>query len=133
MGLFSKKNKCEKRDIVFEPMEETNDFGIRNQDVEITENISKSDILKYIDIMLDDPDQFVVLSAPKPIENIEFVQAALAMGRIQLQIGVMETEAGSCKLYFKECTEEECKKSFLDFFHGNFQPDMKEYKPVKFM
>lgn len=130
MALFFQKDKCEKEGVTFEPMKEKNDFELRNQDNEI-KNVSESDILEYIHIMIGDSDQFVVLSAPKAIEDIEFVQAALTNGEIELQVGVKEGR--ECKLYFKMCTEGECKKAFLDFFHGTFRPDMKEYKPVEFL
>lgn len=117
--------------ITFEAMKEKNNFELENQDGKIGKNVSESDILEYIDIMIDDSEQFVTLSAPKAIEKIGFVQAALTDGEIEFEIGVQEN--GGCELYYKMCTEEECKNNFLEFFHGTFKADMEDYKPVLFM
>ena len=115
--------------VAFKLMKEGTDFTLENQDKKI-KNVSDSDILDYIDIMINDSDQFVTLTAPRAIEKIRYVQAALTDDEIELQIGV---EKEKCYLYKKMCTEQECSRIFLDFFHNTFVPDMEEFEPVMFM
>ncbi len=102
-------------------------FELMNQDDE-TENVNEQRIKRFIDIMVDDSEQFVTLSASEPIENVSFVQATLTDGEIHLEIGVPEGENKN-KLYYKICTKEECKSIFLEYFHNTFVPDMEEYQP----
>ena len=126
MGTFdeSKKTKI----VGFELKPEGTVFTLENQDG-LLEDVTENDILEYIDILIDDEEQFVTLCAPKAIKSIRYVQAAVTDGKIEVQIGV---EREKCYLYYKECTESECKKLFTDFFHSEFNPNMDEYRPVEF-
>ena len=124
-------------EMIFENVKhDTDKFTLENQDRKIIlESEEKQydiyDIEEYIEIMLDDTEQFVVLCAPKAIENIRYVQAvSLDDGTIPVQIGI-ETKTGTT-LYVKICDKEECMEIFKSFFLEKFKPNMSEYEPVKF-
>lgn len=124
----SDEKKVEYKEIAFEVKEEGTCFTLENQDGALAD-VAEHDILQYIQYMIEDTDQFVTLTAPKAIDSIRFVQAAITKGEIEVEIGV---EKEKCHLYYKMCTREECEKIFLEFFHGDFVANMEEYQPVLF-
>lgn len=116
-------------DVEFEKMRESMDFTIENQDgSKVVEG--DEDLFAYVEIMLDDAEQFVTLCAPKALGGIRYVQACLVDGGIEVEIGVEDKEA--TRLYSKSCTEEEVKDIFVAFYHDRFRPDRSHYEPVEF-
>lgn len=116
-------------DVEFEKMSESMDFTIENQNgCKIVAN--DEDLYKYVELMLDDADQFVTLCAPKALGGIRYVQACLVDEGIEVEIGVEDKEA--TKLYSKLCGEDELKEIFVAFYHDKFRPERSLYEPVKF-
>ena len=124
-----KDNNKEYKEVAFDVMKEGTCFTVENQDGSLAD-VTENDILQYIQYIVEDNQQFATLTAPKAIGGIRFVQAAVNNGEIEVEIGV---EKEKCHLYYKMCTQEECEKIFLEFFHGEFVAKMEEYKPVLFM
>lgn len=141
MGLFDflkKKNTKEEipvqkeqltTDVEFKRIKEGTHFTIANQDGQINVE-SEEELYSYIRIMLDDPDQFVVLCAPKAMKNIRYIQACMVNDEIEVQLGVEEGD--TTKLYSKRCEEEELKEIFVAFYYGEFVTEHSQYQPVEF-
>ena len=124
MKLPFKKGK----EVVFQKVKSQKGFTLENQDGKLTD-FGDVDIEDYLDDMFHTPDQFVILTAPKPQNKVRYVQACTHDGQVEVELGV---EDEGTRLFYKMCTEEECTRIFLDFYDGYFVPDMKEYKPVEF-
>lgn len=125
MGLFDIFRKMKK----FEKVSSQETFTLENQDgVKNVDN--EFDIYRYFDIMTEDATQHIILTSPVALYGIRYIQAIQSNGMIEVEIGI-ETESGTY-LYFKECSEEEARRSFIDFYHKTFDPDKKQYKPLQF-
>ena len=116
------------KDMVFENVGEQSTFTLENQDG-MTENFRDVDIEDYLADMFEDPDQFVVLTAPEPQHKVRYVQARVLDEGIGVELGIQEE---GTRLFGKVWTEEECYRIFLDFYDNAFEPDMSEYEPVEF-
>lgn len=86
-------------------------------------------IEKYLENLFITPDQFVILTAPEAQYKVRYVQACTHDEGIEVELGI--EEEGTC-LYYKMCSQEECRRIFLDFFDNIFIPGMDEYKLVEF-
>ncbi len=125
MGLFHffKKEKG------FEKVAPQSDFTLENQDG-LRHVDSEADIHRFFDIMLEDEEQHMILTSPAAIAGVRYVQAVRSGEQIEVEIGI-EKGGGTC-LYFKMCEPRAARNIFLDFYHGCFAPDWKEYAPVRF-
>lgn len=120
-GLFKKKK-------VFEKVAPQGDFTIENQNgfsVAINEDVVDS----YFNIMCEDQNQFVTLTAPKAINSVRYVQIAMFDSKFDVQIGV--EEKGGTVLYSNECSKNEARYYIMDFYKGRFEPNYKSFKPLK--
>ncbi len=70
-------------------------------------------IEKYLENLFITPDQFVILTAPEAQYKVRYVQACTHDEGIEVELGI--EEEGTC-LYYKMCSQEECRRIFLDFF-----------------
>ena len=116
------------KDMVFKNVAKQSHFTLENQNGK-TENFRDVDVEDYLADMFEDPDQFVILTAPEPQGKVRYIQSCTHDGEIEVELGI--EEKGTC-LYYKMCSEEECRRIFLDFYYNRFVPDMGEYKPVEF-
>lgn len=116
------------KEVVFQKVKSQQGFTLENQDRKLTD-FRDVDIEEYLDDMFVTPDQFVILTAPKPQHKVRYVQACTHDGEVEVELG-MEEEG--TRLYYKMCSEKECRRIFLDFYDNIFTPEMKEYKPVEF-
>ena len=91
--------------------------------------IPPAPIEKYLENLFITPDQFVILTAPEAQYKVRYVQACTHDEGIEVELGI--EEEGTC-LYYKMCSQEECRRIFLDFFDNIFIPGMDEYKLVEF-
>ena len=124
MKLPFKKGKG----VVFQKVKAQQGFTLENQDGKLTD-FSDIDIEKYLENLFITPDQFVILTAPETQYKVRYVQACTHDEGIEVELGI--EEEGTC-LYYKMCSQEECRRIFLDFFDNVFIPKMDEYKPVEF-
>lgn len=116
-------------DVDFEMPKETLYFTFSNQDEEV-EVPDAYKIEGFFSAFLNDEEQFVILNAPKPINNISFIQACHVNGKIEVEIAVGNGDKN--KLFYKCCDEEEAFRIFIDFYDGKFAPELSQYKPVEF-
>ena len=128
MKLPFLKKKEEKKEVVFQNVKSQQGFTLENQDRKVTD-FRDVDIEDYLADMFVIPDQFVILTAPKPQNKIRYVQACTHDGEIEVELGIEEE---GTRLYYKMCSEEECCRIFLEFYDNTFLPEMAEYKPVEF-
>lgn len=124
MKLPFKKGK----EVVFQKVKSPQGFTLENQERKLTD-FGDADIEDYLKDMFERDDQFVVLTAPVPQYKVRYVQACTHDDRIEVELGIEEE---GTRLYYKMCSEEECRKIFLDFFRNAFVPKMEEYESVKF-
>lgn len=124
MKLPFKKGKG----VVFQKVKAQQGFTLENQDGKLTD-FSDIDIEKYLENLFITPDQFVILTAPEAQYKVRYVQACTHDEGIEVELGI--EEEGTC-LYYKMCSQEECRRIFLDFFDNIFIPGMDEYKLVEF-
>lgn len=113
----------------FNKIPKQNGYTLENQDGAITAK-SLDDVRGYYTIMLDEPDEFIVLTSPDVINNIRFVQATkrgVDGGLVELELGM-----GDGELLGRECEDSEALSAFEEFFAGNYMPDLKKFSPVKF-
>ncbi len=113
----------------FNKIPKQNNYTLENQDGALIAK-SADDVREYYDIMLEDPDQFIVLTSPDVINDVRFVQATRRGtdgNMIELEIGM-----GDGELLGRECGETEALSAFEEFFAGNYTPDLKKFSPVKF-
>ncbi len=91
---------------------------------------SVDDVREYYTIMLDDPDEFIVLTSPDAINHVRFMQATRRgtdCGLVELEIGMDDGE-----LLGRDCKQTEALSAFEEFFSGNYTPDLKKFSPVRF-
>ena len=124
MKLPFKKNK----EIVFQKVKSQQGFTLENQEGKLTD-FRDVDIEDYLSDMFVTPDEFVILTASVAQNKVRYVQACIHDGEIEVELGI--EEEGTC-LYYKMCSQEECRRIFLDFFDNIFIPGMDEYKLVEF-
>ncbi len=117
-GNFMKFNKIPKQD----------NYTLENQDGAIIAN-SLDDVRKYYTIMLEEPDEFIVLTSPDVINSVRFVQATKrgVDSGVELELGMDDGE-----LLGRECEENEALLAFEEFFAGNYTPDLSKFDPVRF-
>lgn len=116
------------KEVVFQKVKNQQGFTLENQDRKLTD-FRDVDIEEYLDDMFVTPDQFVILTAPKPRHKVRYVQACTHDGKIEVELGIEEE---GTRLYYKMCSEKECRRIFLDFYDNIFTPEMREYKLVEF-
>ena len=81
--------------------------------------------------MLDDPEEFVILTVGDPRHGIRFIQSTrLRPGGITLELA-LESPQGT-RLVEKTCTREECFAIFREFYNTTDVPGREQYTPVKF-
>lgn len=127
-GVIMKLPLKKRKGVVFQKVEAQQGFTLENQEGKLID-FSKIDIEEYLEDMFITPDQFVVLTAPEQQYKVRYVQACIHDGGIHVELGI---EKRGTRLYYKMCSEEECRRIFLDFYNNTFIPKMDEYKPVKF-
>ena len=117
------------KEMVFEKTEPKDYHTLRNQGYEL-QDYTEEDILEFLEIIIEDTDEFVTLTSEKLISEIRFVQAAVNDGKITLQIGI-EKEDGThvCE---KEVTYEKCKEIFLNFHNGIWNEKLDDFEPTLF-
>lgn len=116
------------KEIIFKNVAEQSRFTLENQNGR-TENFEDVDIEVYLEDMFDDPEQFVILTAPEPRHKVRYVQACVQDEGIEVELGIQEE---GTRLLGRLCTEEECYRIFMDFYDNAFVPDLSEYRPVEF-
>lgn len=126
-GIMKFPFKKEKK-VIFQNVGKQQGFTLENQDRKLSD-FTDTDIDDYLYDMFDSSDQFVILTAPEPQGKVRYIQSCTHDGEIEVELGI--EEKGTC-LYYKMCSEEECRRIFLDFYYNRFVPDMGEYKPVEF-
>ena len=80
--------------------------------------------------MLEDEDEFIVLTVANAPDNIRYVQATQIPNGIIVELGIEEGD--NTKLVEKSCTEGECRDIFYEFYHSSHVRNVEEYQPVKF-
>ncbi|MDE7423269.1 MAG: hypothetical protein K2N51_06215 [Lachnospiraceae bacterium] len=117
------------KEMVFEKTEPKDYHTLRNQGDELRD-YTEEDILEFLEIIMEDTDEFVTLTSENLISEIRYVQAAVNDGEITLQIGI-EKEDGT-HLCEKEVTYEKCKEIFLDFHNGIWNENIDDFGPTLF-
>ena len=120
---FKKRKK-----VVFEKVKPQEGFTLENQQGKIT-SVRDMEVEEYLERMFVSLDEFVILTAPSAQNKIRYVQACTHDGEIEVELGIEEE---GTRLYYKMCSQEECRRIFLDFLWNMFVPKMEEYKPVEF-
>lgn len=117
------------KEVIFGKTESKDYHRLCNQEGEL-QDYTEEDILKFLEIIMEDTEEFVTLTSEKLIREIRFVQAAVNNGEITLQIG-MEKEDGT-HLYEKVVSFENCKEIFLNFHNGIWNEDLDDFEPALF-
>lgn len=120
---FKKENK-----VVFEKVKDQQGFTLENQEEKLTDFMDL-DIEDFLEDMFATPDQFVVLTAPEAQNKVRYVQACADDDGIEVEIGIEEE---GTVLYYKICSEEECRRIFFSFYNNMFVPNMDEFELVEF-
>lgn len=117
------------KEVVFGKTEPKDYHRLRNQGDELRD-YTEEDILDFLDMMMEDTDEFVTLTSENLISEIRFIQAAVNDGEIILQIGI-EKEDGThvCE---KEVTYKKCKEIFLNFHNGIWNENLDDFEPTLF-
>lgn len=103
-------------------------YILRNQTEEMNE-FTEADILDFIALLCEYPEEFVVLEAEECIENISFVQAYWNGGMLHTEVGV--PKEGTNIVYETEMSMEEGEKLFLDFYQGKWSGNLKEFTELE--
>ncbi|MBP3351313.1 MAG: hypothetical protein J6L65_02795 [Lachnospiraceae bacterium] len=128
MGLFSKLFKKTTTDVRFEKVAPQNAMELENQNG-VIENCTYLDVEEYLQMMLDDSEQFITLSMPSAPYGIRFVQACRVNEGIDVELGLEQDN--QTKLICRVCDEEECRNVFYEFFNTSNVCDRKGYEPIK--
>lgn len=102
---------------------------VRNQCEEVSAE-SWETVLGFLNQLIDDPDEFVVLSLAEIKSNVRFIQSAWTAKGLTVQLGI-EEENGT-RLVEKLCSEAECIEIFRKFYDTSFVDNVSEYREVKF-
>ena len=95
----------------------------------VIENCTYLDVEEYLQMMLDDSEQFITLSMPSAPYGIRFVQACRVNEGIDVELGLEQDN--QTKLICRVCDEEECRNVFYEFFNTSNVYDRKGYEPIK--
>ena len=128
MGLFSKLFKKTTTDVRFEKVAPQNAMELENKNG-VIENCTYLDVEEYLQMMLDDSEQFITLSMPSAPYGIRFVQACRVNEGIDVELGLEQDN--QTKLICRVCDEEECRNVFYEFFNTSNVCDRKGYEPIK--
>ena len=117
--------------MVFEKIPKQKGYTLRNQEQTLT-NFGAEKIKDYVEDVYYTPDQFLVLTSPEAQNKVRYVQTCYnnEEDKIEVELGIDEEDG--IHLVYKMCSLEECIDIFTNFFNNKFQPDLKEYRPVKF-
>lgn len=118
------------RDVLFQETPKQDFYTLENQDGS-TGDVDEGAVEDYLEQMLHDPDQFVILTPPAAQNGVRFVQARRQEEQIEVEIALQEE--GGVRLYYKMVSPCQCRRIFLDYFRGAFFPDRAEYRPVEFL
>lgn len=131
MNFFKRKQKLEKeKEIVFDCIAEGACFTLENQDA-LFKEINQDSLLSQLELLYDHANDFVILTAPKAMQHVRYLQAAMCDEDVDVQIGI-EKEKG-CYLSHMLVDEFTCSDMFLDFYaHGKI-PDLSKLQPVEFL
>lgn len=125
-NLFRKKTDK----VLFDAVEYCGSNKLENQNG-VIENASLQDLERLLQLMLDDPNQFLILTAGNPSYGVSYVQAARIKNNIiDVELGLERD--GKSELVQKNCTEEECRAIMTEFFNSTYVEDMDSYKPMQF-
>lgn len=107
-------------------------YTLRNQERELY-NVTLKDINEFTNIMAEDNNEFIVLSAPEEINGITFLQASRYgdEDEISLQAGVMID--GKPDVMEKTASKKECLDVFTKYFKYKETPDLSGFTPLKWM
>lgn len=87
-------------------------------------------VLGFLNQLIDEPYEFVVLSLAETKSNIRFIQSAWVANGLTVQLGI-EEENGT-RLVEKLCSEAECVEIFRRFYDTSTVENINEYSDVKF-
>ena len=125
-NLFRKKTDK----ILFDAVEGCVGNKLENQNG-VKENATLGDLELFLQLMLDDPNQFVILTVQNPCYGVSYVQAArVEKNVIDVELGLEQD--GKTKLVQKNCTEEECRAIMTEFFNSTYVENVDSYKPMQF-
>lgn len=117
------------KEMVFEKIEPKEFHTLCNQENELRD-YTEEDILEFLEIIVEDTEEFVTLTSESLINEIRFVQAKVHNEEITLEIG-MEKEDGT-HVYGKIVTFEKCREIFLNFHNGKWNEDLNDFEPTLF-
>jgi len=92
---------------------------------------SWEEVERAIRNMLNDPEEFVILTVGDPRHGIRFIQATrLKNGNITVELAL--ESADGTRLVDKECSEQECLAVFREFYNTTDVPGREQYKAMEF-
>ncbi len=129
MSMFPFLKKKTTTDVTFGKVEPLKERKLENQDRTVTD-CSRQQVEEFLGDMFDDADQFVILTVPEARYGVRYVQACLGKKGVRVELGIEESE--HIRLVEKECSEDECRNIFMEFYEFAFVRDMESYHPVEF-
>lgn len=93
---------------------------------------SMETVYNSLEIMFNDPEEFIVLSLEdsKVKHGIQYIQSAWTANGIVVQLGI--EEKGGIKLVERFVSMIECEKIFKKFFETSEVENVKDYSDVQF-
>jgi len=101
-------------------------FRLRNQNEEI-QVCQEKDILRFLELVFYDSNEFIVLEPSQKIKDVAFIQAVQYQNDIEVEVSIKG------ELYYKYFDQAQCQQIFMDFFHHKQIPDLKDFQPVQWM
>ena len=86
------------------------------------------DVLQYLELMAANPEEFVTLTLPAPMNGIQYMQACLVGKGVSVQLG-LENE-GTVTLLEAGCDLEQTRHFFDVFYHNGMVPDVDLFHPM---
>lgn len=131
MGLFAKSDKRKTtKNFKFRKLAPQSSMKLENQDG-VTLDCTLEDVERYLQIMLDDTDQFVTLSLPSAPHGIRFIQACRVDKGIEVELALEKADHN--KLICKICSEKKCRAIFREFFTTANVRRRIGFKPIRMM
>ncbi len=130
-AVFSFVVKTETTNVAFKAVKYTGQVTLENNFDGVINNPKWDDVNGYINIMLDNDEEFVTITLIEAIYGIRYMQTSKISGGITVQLGLEENN--TTRLVEKICDKEQLIEYMNDFYQFGYVNDVASFKPVKFM
>lgn len=96
----------------------------------IIDSVEQGDIMRCVSAITENPDYYMILTLPRSLHGIRYVQACECRGVVDVQLALEKRDY--VRLVERLCTPRECFDIFCRFHDTGKVDKTWKYRPVKF-